>query len=352
MARRTRRFESLEERRLLAAVANSPDATALVGAASPAASPVVQPSSGSSAADGASSDSTPGDSSPGEYAAAAPGDQSSAAPGYDTYTGYSSPTGADHYADPAATKYEPPASSNSATSPAATSSTANQGVQSGLAQLLQPVQAGVPTAEGQAVVVLPVGPAGAPASGAPVGPVRFDPHDLVARAELDEPASEAAVPAAIVGDEQPLVAPVAWATSGAQRTIGQLDADDTNYAAPPIVEEPSLFEASPQIVGLITGAVNGDWSKIERGVDELFDRLDRLGEELPSAATAWHVGECVALTAGAAAAFEYVRAQFREGGTWQGFIDGEREPWEPRLRRRWFRRNDSLRCRVERMTRR
>lgn len=276
----------------------------------------------------------------------ATGDPSSAARSYGTYTEYTSPTAADHYTDPAATKYDPPASSNSGTSPAAASSTTNQGVQSGLAQLLQPVQASVPTAGGQAVAILPVGPAGTPASGAPVGPVRFDPHDLVARAELDEPASEAAVPAAIVGDEQPLVAPVAWATSGAQRTFGQLDADDTDYAVPPIVEKPSFFDASPRIVGFITGAVNGDWLKMERSVDELFDRLDRLGEELPSAATAWHVGECVALTAGAAAAFEYVRAQFREGGTWQGFIDGEREPWEPRLRRRWFRR------RVERIARR
>ncbi|HJT33210.1 MAG TPA: hypothetical protein VJ783_14295 [Pirellulales bacterium] len=351
MARRTRRFESLEERRLLAAVASSPDATALVGAADPSVSPASQPSSSASAADGASSDSTPGDSTPGdsnpgEYAAAATADPSSGASGYDTYTEYSSPTAADHYTDPAATKYDPPANSSLATSPAPTSSTTNQGVPSGLAQLLQPVQASVPTAEGQAVVILPIGPAGTPASGAPVGPVRFDPHDLVARAELNESASEAAAPAAIAGDEQPLVAPVAWATSGAQRTIGQLDADDTDYAAPPIVEEPSLFDASPQIVGLITGAVNGDWSKIERSVDELFDRLDRLGDELPSAATAWHVGECVALTAGAAAAFEYVRAQFREGGTWQGFIDGEREPWEPRLRRRWFRRK------VERIARR
>lgn len=350
MARRTRRFESLEERRLLAAVTNSSDGAALVGAVSPAASAASQPAPSASEAQGASPDSTPGDASAGEYAATPAGDAASTASAskgtYGSYSEYSSPAAADSYTDPGATQYYPTASSSATTPPAPASTAANQSALTALAEVSQPVQPIAPAADVQAAVISPGGPTAAPAAGAPGGPVRFDPHDLVARAEFDEPASDAAVPAEIVGDERQLVAPVAWATSGAHRTIDRPDADATEIAAPPVIEEQLLFNASPQIVGLIAGAVSGDWSKIERGVDELFERLERLGEELPSATTAWHVGECVALTAGAAAALEYVRAQFREGGTWQGFIDGEREPWEPRLRRRWFRRQ------VERITRR
>ena len=316
MARRTRRFESLEERRLLAAVNSSPDAAALVGSASP----VTTPSTPAASSAGGVAVGTPSasDASSNEYGATPTG-----------YSEYAAPATAGSYTEPGTGKYYPPANSNP-TAPAA--ATTGQSAQAALVQLLPLGQAIRTSADAQAAVLSP-GAAGAPAAGAAGGPVRFDPHDLVARWELDEPVSDSTPPVAVVGDDQPLTAPVAWANSGEDRPRALFDADT---AALP-VDRPPFLAGSPQVAGLIAGAIGADWSRIERGVDQLFERLERLGEELPSAATAWHVSECVVLTAGAAAAFEYVRAQFREGGTWQAFVDGGREPWEPRLRRRWLR---------------
>jgi hypothetical protein len=79
-----------------------------------------------------------------------------------------------------------------------------------------------------------------------------------------------------------------------------------------------------------------NFDAIERGVDEVFDRLERLGSELAEGVGATRFAEWLVIAGGACAAFEYARARYREGGLWQ-MAAGSSIPYEPRLRRRWFR---------------
>lgn len=97
------------------------------------------------------------------------------------------------------------------------------------------------------------------------------------------------------------------------------------------------FEASlgsnPWLADLVSGAANADLPSIEQAVDHLCERIERWGEELVRDAGEWRLGESLVLAAGAAAVLEYVRAQIWERGS-PPFADGTREPWQPRLRTR------------------
>lgn len=327
MARRTRRFESLEERRLLAAASNAPDAAAMVAA------PLWSPAVVSPTAPGAANDSSPNSTAGyAEYGAASSADPSYAVSGK-TYGSYSEyplrPTSGD------STEYGQPTTSRPSTSTTPSADSLNQSSQAAVLQFSATTPTATPSTDTRAAV-LSLGAAVAIATaGAPGGPVDFDPHNLVARGDLEEPASGGPAPAVLERAASELLAPVAWATSGHR---GDFNAVDADIDAPTAIADVSSPTGSSSTAGLIAGAVGADWSYFERGVDELLERLARYGDDLPEATTAWHIGECVGLAAGAAAAFEYVRAQLREGGGWQAFADGGREPWEPRLRRRWFRR--------------
>ncbi len=340
MARRSRRFESLEQRQLLAAAHDAADVAALI--ASPA--PSVPPQMAISGGDGASSDAGSAAADASEYAAtkyasteyAATTAADSASGGRRSYYSEYAAAGGnlgpgDKSSDSGAKDDYSSAASNPASplSPATSSNPTNLAV---VLQLSQTSEAATPPADAHAAVLSVGAAVSLTAAGAPGGPAPFDARDLVARGDWEEPVSGPAA-AVLLRQAAELVAPVAWAMSGEYRTVDSFDAE---AGAPSNGPTRRLAESSA--AGLIAGAVGADWSAFERGIDELLERIARAGEELPDASTAWHVGECVGLAAGAAAAFEYVRAQLREGGGWQIFADAGREPWEPRLRRRWFRR--------------
>lgn len=346
MARRTRRFESLEERRLLAAADHAADTSALIAAPTSsestpqavlAAGETAMPGAGSGSNDG-SADTTPGDAAASEYSASEYGAAAKSSQGYDR-TGESNSsseyaTTSARSTDSASAEYRSPTVSklSTSTTPAADSpSLLSQAsvLSSSATSLLS-----TPSSDASAAVSSFGAAVAIAAAGAPGGPVAFDAHDLVARDDLQEPASGGPAPAVLRGETSEIMAAVAWASSDERRGLDSLEAET---ALPPASNEASLLAGSSPAAGLIAGAVGADWSYFDRGIDELLDKLARFGDDLP-AASAWRVGECVGLAAGAAAAFEYVRAQLREGGGWQAFADGGREPWEPRLRRRWFRR--------------
>lgn len=91
---------------------------------------------------------------------------------------------------------------------------------------------------------------------------------------------------------------------------------------------------------LLIGPMGVNLAALEAGIDAVFDRLERLGEDFTSSPGAVRFSQWLVVATGACAAFEYARARYREGGPWQAPA-----PWpiplEPRLRRRWlrFRRN-------------
>lgn len=102
------------------------------------------------------------------------------------------------------------------------------------------------------------------------------------------------------------------------------------------------FAQSRWLAGLMSGAASADVPGIEQAVDRLCERMERWGEEMFREAGEWRLSEAVVLAAGAAAAFEYVRAQFRESGSGP-FAENTREPWQPRLRKPFGRPADSRR---------
>jgi hypothetical protein len=91
----------------------------------------------------------------------------------------------------------------------------------------------------------------------------------------------------------------------------------------------------------ITGPTAINFAAIEQGIDNVFDRIERLGDDLVGRAGATRFAEWLVIAGGACAAFEYVRVRFREGTQWQAAshwsVPYEPHPYEPRLRRRWFR---------------
>jgi hypothetical protein len=130
------------------------------------------------------------------------------------------------------------------------------------------------------------------------------------------------------------MAPVALATK----------ASDFNGLTAPIttIEElaASVDRVSPtaemQAREPITGSFGVNFASIERGIDEVFDRIERLGDELAEGGGATRFAEWLVIAGGACAAFEYARARYREGGLWQ-MGSGGPIPYEPKLRRHWFR---------------
>lgn len=102
------------------------------------------------------------------------------------------------------------------------------------------------------------------------------------------------------------------------------------------------FAQNLWLADLVSGAASTDLPSIERAVDRLCERIERWGEEIFRDAGEWRLSEAVVLAAGAAAAFEYVRAQFRESGAGP-FAESTREPWQPRLRKPFGRPTDNRR---------
>ena len=86
----------------------------------------------------------------------------------------------------------------------------------------------------------------------------------------------------------------------------------------------------------IAGSAAINFAAIEEGIDDVFDRIERLGDDLVGRAGATRFAEWMVIAGGACAAFEYARIRFREGTQWQTASHWA-VPYEPQLRRRWFR---------------
>lgn len=137
------------------------------------------------------------------------------------------------------------------------------------------------------------------------------------------------------GGEQMLVSPVADGESARQwrrignRALAALEAEELASAAP------LYLAAEPAARAVLIGDAGAPFAALEKSLDAVFERLDRLGDELAEHGQASRVGQWVVVATGACAAFEYARARYREGGAWQAATGGPNF-YEPRLRRRWF----------------
>jgi hypothetical protein len=85
----------------------------------------------------------------------------------------------------------------------------------------------------------------------------------------------------------------------------------------------------------IGGSSSINFAAIEQGIDEVFQRLEWLGDGLAGRAGATRFAEWLVIAGGACAAFEYARIRFREAGPWQA-ASAWPVPCEPRLPRRWL----------------
>jgi hypothetical protein len=146
------------------------------------------------------------------------------------------------------------------------------------------------------------------------------------------------VQSAVSSDEAELTAPVALAGSGADfnRPPHEASQIEELLARADRVAPPAQVGTGQPIIG--SSSIN--FAAIEQGIDEVFERIERLGDELAGQAGATRVAEWLVMAGGACAAFEYARIRLREGGPWQAVGSGP-VAYEPRLGRRfrgrrWF----------------
>ncbi|HVX15012.1 MAG TPA: hypothetical protein VHC22_27725 [Pirellulales bacterium] len=360
MPRRKRRFESLEERRLLAALVGAPspvassDATpAQIAPPSAAAVSASAPSANTAAASssdrteqvdsGPNGDATDDDAeyatpqsplSAGNQAASSVGGVAYPSPGdtnsYDASSGYNDYT-SNEYANPYysdATKS--PTSSHAGTQP----TTANPNLLA-VAALSENSSGGSQTSLGaQASLPGITGSGGASAGAVPV----VSPPAVRSPSPIDQDLAPAVASSGAadgeegVGTQSDLAAPVVLA--GAQSDWRWLTA---RAAA---VEEfvAQARELAPTMASVagepLTGAAAAHFA-VDQRLDDVFDQLGRLGDRLIDGAGAIRFAQWLVVAGGACAAFEYARARYREGGTWQ-VTSFWPVPYEPRLPRRWF----------------
>lgn len=348
---RKRCFEALEDRRLLADVA-APSVSTQV--------PAVADSSSATASSYAQSDGDATDS----YVASAPGaaPQNAAASGETGTTNmangsgaatsaeapneYASPNGSTAPATNATAEYASPNSyseypagyySNTSSNsyyytPAQTA--AIQSVVASLGQLTQAAQARTPPEQLALVSAVAPGAAVAAAAGsaAMAGASKWSPSDLVVRSDSQLPLAVSRPSPAAADQVEELADPITLLAPSGELSFAAREA----AMEPPLAEETPTFPAPP-LAGLLLGPNAAGLSLIERGVDELFERLDRLGSELAETVTPRQFAHALMVGAGAAAACEYARIRLREGEA--GRIPKDwRATRELQLPRRWMRR--------------
>jgi hypothetical protein len=344
MPRPKRRFEALEDRRLLAAW-GSPSTPASSAAevgpistanASPAGSTAA--SSASNASSSSATDTTAYDNYS-DYAPAvsSPGGGSSngysyASPSSSYYnTSSNDKTNANEYA--ASNEYTSNYNDSSKTSPTSHATNLTTPVAltapattSGAAD----VQLNASSAGSFALLATPGGQGPSAATSPPAARTAFAP--LVAiEGEPGVTWSEAvASPNSLTESElEPPVALASYEKGINPHNVRQPAAEElvaqAEYAHPPVE-----FGSGP--IAELSGI---NLAAIERGIDEVFDRIERLGDEWAGEVGATRFAEWLVIAGGACAAFEYVRARYREVGPWQA-VGGWPIFREPRLRRRWF----------------
>lgn len=103
----------------------------------------------------------------------------------------------------------------------------------------------------------------------------------------------------------------------------------------PFVRAAKLPSAEMAVRPLLAGPAGASLATLEKRVDAFFERLDQLGGGLAEQGQVSRIGQWLVIAGGACAAFEYARARYREGGTWQAPSISPNF-YEPCLRRRWF----------------
>jgi hypothetical protein len=332
---RKRSFESLEERRLLAnvgaALASAAPAPPMIDAASalPAAADVsATPPASSAASQNPSSSADPAlTESPNEYASptGSAASNSSATPNdaapnsYETYANEYSPSRTYSYGPNNSAPYYTPAQTAAITSLAAALE-----VQSLAGQTSSPVQQFAPVAS----VTSGASPSGEYAAS---GVVSSKPSDLVVRSESQSPLSVARPAPAF--DQQPdeLANPITLLSPGGQESA--FSQTETAMTALEDDSEAKPAPATPLFGGPLAGSIAANLELIERGVDALFERLEGWSVEWASGAGPRRLGQALVAAAGAAAAWEYARARYREAEAGRMPYDW-RAPREPHLSRR------------------
>lgn len=364
---RKRCFESLEERRLLADVgvlASAAPASSIVGASTAAPAPSAPVSGGGtldnspgSTGDGATaaaaqSANSPADAggtdSPSEYAS--PGSASTGSPSAGSAstgnaassandpTGYATPNSDAAYANEyspsrtyayASNDYAPyysPAQTAALDSLVAALQESSQAARaSSLVQQLNPVASATSAAASSG---------GSAAGGtSPGGSAAFKPSDLVVRSEWQLPLATARPALALEQQPDELAHPVALFSPGGEEPGSSRAEAERAAVAAGANAEPS--PAAPQFAGPLAGSIVANLELLEHGVDALFERLERWGAEWTSGAGPRRLGQALIAAAGAAAAWEYARARYREADSNRGHYDW-RAPRELHLpRRRW-----------------
>lgn len=362
---RKRCFESLEERRLLADVgvlASAAPASSIVGASTAAPAPSASVSGGGaldnspgSTGDGATaaapqSANSPADAggtdSPSEYAS--PGSASTGSPSAGSAstgnaassandpTGYATPNSDAAYANEyspsrtyayASNDYAPyysPAQTAALDSLVAALQESSQAARaSSLVQQLNPVASATSAAASSG---------GSAAGGtSPGGSAAFKPSDLVVRSESQLPLATARPALALEQQPDELTHPVALFSPGGEEPGSSRAEAERAAVAAGANAEPS--PAAPQFAGPLAGSIVANLELLEHGVDALFERLERWGAEWTSGAGPRRLGQALIAAAGAAAAWEYARARYREADSSRGPYDW-RAPRELHLPRR------------------
>ena len=348
---RKRCFESLEERRLLADAGGSlatPNPASMIGDSTPAQA--------AAAASPATPDATPGDSyagaatqnssvatdaasssaatnaastaaeSPNEYASSSSGSTGSDSPATPSYAAndYTAPNSSGQSAGQYANARSYSSATNYSTPYYTPAQTA--GLDSLVAALAE--QARASQANSPLAPLAPVGPttSGAASSGgggAPAGIVGSRPSDLVVRSEMAPPLAVGHPTPAFEQQAGELTVPIALLAPGSP----ELDYAPTE---PEIALDEDRSDESdattPEFAALVAGPLAANLDRIERGVDALFERLERLGAEWAHGAGPRRFGQALVAAAGAAAAWEYARARRREA-------DAARTPYDWRAPR-------------------
>jgi hypothetical protein len=341
MPRRKRRFESLEDRRLL---------TALAGPMTPAQSPAADvaevapastamattPVSTTPGSTGASSDGadqvesqSDGDESDGsaEYASSQPASPSSGSP---SSTGTTSASSNDYGSNYNNSSYDSPSSSGDSSSSkgrSTTPPTTALNLPSASEEATGPTNVASVLSSTLSLPTLEPGPSVTTSSQAARSP---------SASTISEP-DAAGTSGELQGNDSlidaDLSAPVALASSATDfhrlaERAGR--AEELPAHAEQIAPAAQVRGGAP-----IAGSAAVDLAAIEKGIDEVFDRIERLGDDLVGGDGATRFAEWLVIAGGACAAFEYARIRLREAAPWQTAGPGA-VPYEPRLRRRWF----------------
>lgn len=311
---RKRSFESLEERRLLAdvgdALATAAPAPPMIDAASalPAAADVsaAPPTSSAASQNPSSSADAASTELPNEYASpsGSAASNSSATPNDAAPNSYGSY--ANEYAPSRIYSYGPNYSTpyyTLAQNAAIASLAAALEEQALAAQTSAPIQQFAPVAS----VTSNSSPSGGSAAG---GVVSSKPSDLVVRSESQPPLAVARPAPAFDQQSDELADPIALLSPGGQEFA--FSQTETAMTALEDDSEAKPAPATPLFAGPLAGSIAANFERIERGVDALFERLERWGAEWASGAGPRRLGQALVAAAGAAAAWEYARARYRE----------------------------------------